>query len=94
MESTPQNQKSTILIEGYLKFENEGMISSFSEYWMQVIETEDSVSEGQKIIFRILRNNKETKAVHGQSGNLPEDMIKRTVVIVNTIEFNQLPDSI
>jgi len=46
MESTPQNQKSTILIEGYLKFENEGMISSFSEYWMQVIETGDAVSEG------------------------------------------------
>lgn len=80
MEAKPVNEPG-MLLEGLLGFENEGLISSYSQYWMQVVRASDGKG-GSRVIFRVLRDKK--GQMRGQAGDLPEDAVKRQVVLGST----------
>lgn len=56
MEAKPDNRPA-VLREGVLGFENEGLISSYSSYWTQVVQTSDGKG-GVRVVFRVLRDKK------------------------------------
>ena len=89
MDSRPSStlksatDKPGILLEGSLGFENEGFVSSFSNYWTQIVRSVDKKTKVTRIVFRVTRDKKST--LKGASGDLLDNQIKRQVILWSSL---------
>lgn len=81
MDAKASNEQG-MLREGVLGFENEGFISSYSQYWMQVVRLTDAKGT-ERVVFRVLRDKAGAK--RGHAGELKDAEIKRKVVLWSSL---------
>lgn len=78
-----QSAKPGVILEGSIGFANGAFVSSYANYWAQIVRLNDTKTGAQRVVFRVLRDK--TGAMQGQAGHLPEDKIKRQVVIWSSL---------